>query len=175
MQYETIILELLSRIKKLEDEVEKLKADIAAQNHVPIEETMEENVEMHTNSSGNNYTKLNDQMINLCYEYGKKAYDRTGSNLWDMADSVAAQSGMNRSSAFIYICVVKNMLDGDVFKRAINAKAMRIYFNRFLKEYGKEGLAKALNATRQHITYRRSLNHPVDSIEALCSEYEKKL
>ena len=172
MQYESIILELMTRIKKLEDEVAQLKAAVATNDEVTQNCDVEDK-DIAPVSSG--YTKMTDEMIDLCYQYGKKAYETKNNAPFDLADCVAKETGMNRNSAVMYISAVKSMLEGNVYKRAINARATRKYFTLIQKEFGRAGLARALKATNQHITYRKSFNHPVDSIEAICNEFEDKL
>ncbi len=170
MQYETIILELLSRIKKLEDDVNQLKQ---AQNTIcntPScpDETLDEKKEMAVT-----YKKMTDEMIDSCYRSGKKA--AAGENVQELADDIAEATGMNRNSAIMYIYAVQGMLRGTIYKRAISSKAMKKYYDIILNEYGSTGLKKAIQATRLHIAYRRGCGHTVDSIEKICNAYEKRL
>ena len=67
------------------------------------------------------------------------------------------------------------MLGGMIYKRAINSKALDNYFRNIWNEYGRDGLRKAIKATEQHIAYRKSLGHPVDSIEEICARWERQL
>jgi len=164
MQYETIILELLSRIKKLEEDVEELKQ--FRQNNVVEQENT-------TSVSSVSYTKMTDEMIEICYKCGKMVFQ--GENAQELADDVAEETGMNRNSAFMYIYVVSSLLSGEVFKRAISKKALEIYFKKIFQEYGSEGLKKAIKATRLHIDYRKSCGHTVDSIEEVCDKAEARL
>ena len=62
MQYETIILELMSRVQKLEEEVEKLKNGIQSNDFEQAEFPTKRNV------------KVTPEMTRLCYEQAKKAY-----------------------------------------------------------------------------------------------------
>lgn len=163
MKYETIILELLSRIKKLEEDVAELKQN-RTNNAFDREQIASASVP---------YTKVTDDMIALCYEYGKKASE--GENVQELAVAAAEKTGMNRSSAVIYICAVNDMLSGEIYKRAINNKALEKYFAKIFKEYGSIGLNKAITSVRQHITYRRSCGHNVDSVEEICNRAEAKL
>lgn len=181
MQYEKIILELMGRIQDLEEDMKNLK------NRIEILENSEKRIESSNSEScletedipGSSvsvpYKKTTDEMIVMCYEYGKKAYSEKDANIGLYADEVAEKIGMNRSSAFIYIYAVKYMLDGHIYKRAISTKALRTYFEAIVNDFGKEGLAKAIRSVREHVAYRRGCGHPVDSIEALCDEYEKRL
>lgn len=164
MQYEVIILELLSRIQKLESEVEQLKNRMDA--------LTTENVEEEENTGRTRYTKLTDQMIMLCYEGGKKLRD--GENLATLSKSVVEQTGMNRSSAVICIYAVACMLKGTIYKRAISKNALEKYLNLISEEYGSTGLKKALKATKEHIRYRHVCGQTVRSIEQIYAKYENR-
>lgn len=176
MQYESIILELMSRIKKLEDDVKLLKdaqscllpVSAPADDH-PQDETL---FRIH-NDSTVSYKKMTDEMIDICYRCGKKVHD--GESAQDLADEIAAETGMNRNSAIMYLYAVNGMLDGTIYKRAISSKALQTYFDRIFNEYGHKGLQKAIQATKLHINYRRECGHTVDSIEEICSKYENRL
>lgn len=162
MQYDAILLELMSRIQVLEKEVAGLKQTVQA-------------LESHTGEDASRsqpYTKLTQPMMEVCYRYGKKAFQTPGAKLGQYADDAAAQTDMNRSSALMYIYAVKCMLEGNVFKRALSVKAIRHYLSAIYEDFGKPGLDKALQATRKHVEYRRSLGHSVNSIAALCDQME---
>ena len=72
MQYEIIILELLSRIKKLEEEVSELKQ--AFHSPVATNSSIEENVNSEYDENTDRsvtYKKMTDEMIDVCYKCGK--------------------------------------------------------------------------------------------------------
>ena len=174
MQYETIILELLSRIKKLEDDVSELKRAQVLSNVTPDPFVCEEdNVEPEVGESTVAYKKMTDEMIDICYKCGKKVAN--GVNVQELADDIAESTGMNRSSAVMYLYAVQGMLSGTIYKRAISARALKKYFDTIWNEYGSQGLRKAIQATRLHVDYRRSCGHMVDSIEEICNQYENRL
>ena len=183
MQYDAIILELMSRIKTLEDEVSLLKSAVSAlesREAVRLDESSDFSERKNSSVSSSkqssvSYTKTTDQMIDACYKKGTEAYERPEANLWSLADWVTAETGMNRSSAFMYISAVKSMLSGTVFKRAINTRALRRYFQSIYDDYGAEGLRNAVSSVRQNIAYRESFHLPSDSISGVCDEYEAKL
>ena len=174
MQYETIILELLSRIKKLEDDVSELKQTLNTRTAIqtPVVNN-EERVIPTSRESSIEYKKTTDEMIELCYKYGKRLAN--GENAQELAEQITDATGMNRNSAIMYLYAVQGMLDGVIYKRSINATAMKRYFDWIYNEYGSQGLRKAIHATRLHIEYRRSFGHTVDSIEEICNQYERKL
>ena len=174
MQYETIILELLSRIKKLEDDVSELKRVLDTRNITPTSLVLGENdAELTVREATVAYKKMTDEMIDICYRCGKKVVN--GENAQELADDIAESTGMNRNSAVMYLYAVQGMLNGVIYKRSISATAMKKYFDTIWNEYGSKGLKKALQATRLHIDYRRSCGHMVDSIEEICNRYESRL
>lgn len=174
MQYEIIILELLSRIKKLEDEVGELKQAISslATTNAAIDDTGNGVYDENSDSSVA-YKKMTDEMIDICYKCGKKLV--AGENVQELADDIAYATGMNRNSAVMYLYAVQGMLEGTIYKRAISAKAMKRYYDTIWNESGSQGLKKAIHATRLHIDYRRECGHTVDSIEEICNQYESRL
>ena len=174
MQYETIILELLSRIKKLEDDVNELKRLQNARSASQINPMRDENnAASPVRESSVAYKKMTDEMIDICYKCGKKVAE--GENAQALADDIAETTGMNRNSAVMYLYAVQGMLNGTIYKRSISATAMKRYFDTIWNEYGSKGLKKAIQATRLHVEYRRSCGHMVDSIEEVCNRYENRL
>ena len=174
MQYEIIILELLSRIKKLEEEVNELKQAIISptSTNFPVEDSVSDEYGESIDNSVT-YRKMTDEMIDICYKCGKKLV--AGESVQELADDIADSTGMNRNSAVMYLYAVQGMLEGTIYKRAISAKAMRRYYDTIWNESGSEGLKKAIRATRRHIDYRRDCGHTVDSIEEICDQYERRL
>ena len=69
MQYETIILELMTRLKKLEDDIADLKLQIntvtpvGTNNHIFSGESDADNT-----STPSGYVKMTDEMIDICYK-----------------------------------------------------------------------------------------------------------
>lgn len=177
MQYEGIILELMSRIKNLEAEVAELKELMKHQPNAAPASTVESSDDRFEsqNSSSGSYIKMTDEMIMACYRSGKDAFEKREKNLGALADRISVGTGMNRNSAFMYICAVKSMLEGTVFKRAISAKAHRMYLNNIYAEYGRVGLARAIHSSRLHAQYKKSCNLPIDAVEDICNEYERKM
>ena len=175
MQYETIILELMTRIKKLENDVADLKLQINTvtpvdtNNHIFFSDESEAD----NAPAPSGYVKMTDEMIDICYKCGKKVAN--GENAQELADDIAESTGMNRSSAVMYLYAVQGMLSGTIYKRAISAKALKKYLDTIWNEYGSQGLKKAIQATRLHVDYRRSCGHMVDSIEEICDRYESRL
>lgn len=175
MQIEKIILELMSRIKVLEEEVYSIKEDIMTLNISNHEPVIEEPEEQKTSSKKKKYTRTNEKMIDECYKYGKMLYNNPDADIKEFADTVMKETGMNKSSAYIYIYAVQSLLQGEQFKRHINSNALKRYFELILIEFGKEGLSKALSATKQHVEYLKLCNLPVKSFVNICDEFKVKI
>ena len=156
------------------DDVSELKRAQVGRNVTPVPIVCEDdNVEQEVGESTVAYKKMTDEMIDICFKCGKKVAN--GENVQELADDIAESTGMNRSSAVMYLYAVQGMLSGTIYKRAISAKALKKYFDTIWNEYGSQGLKKAIQATRLHVDYRGSCGHMVDSIEEICDQYERRL
>ncbi len=189
MQYEVVIMDLMSRIIKLEKEVEELKkersasaieCDDRAKAPVFASDVIMTDASSLTGDDGVGRVKMTEEMMRICFDAAERLY-RTkcvgrsiGGAVSDLADEIVSEYGMNHSTAVIYIYVVLALLEGAVFKRAISSTALKMYMDMIFKKYGIKGLERAIKATRAHVKYRRQCGHKVDSIEEICDEYERK-
>lgn len=174
MQYENIILELMSRIKELEANNEIIKRKLADLEN-SISEIAVNNLTENSkqeNSTNTSYGKTTDEMIDMCYEYGKRIYQFSDIDIPIAANEISEKTSMKRSSAVIYIYAVKSMLEGVAYKRGIKNKATEKYICYIKSDYGVVGLKKALSAIRMHIEYRQSCGLNSDSIINICEKYE---
>ena len=175
MQYESIILELMTRIKKLEDDIKQLQEKVETLSRTPASSITAPMEIPSLPSISTSYSKVTSEMIDLCYTLGKQAHANTSLNMWDLADQAEEKTAMNRNSAFMYIYVVRCMLEGSIYKRAISTMATKQYFTHIFAEFGAEGLAKALQATKLNLEYRSSMNIPSASIQKVYDEFMAKL
>lgn len=165
MNYESIILELMNRIQTLEQKVSALEAHLIGDEEINAED----------NDMGRKNTKTTLEMINACYEYGKKSYLLGIDNFVELAEKVSLETGMKQSSAQMYIVAVNSMLHGNYFNRIINSTAAQLYFNRIEQDFGKKGLQNAISAMEQHICYLNSIGNPAHTLRRICNEYKGKL
>lgn len=174
MQYESVILELMSRIKTLETSYEALEGQVAA-----LEEQVDRLGQEAAPGDGEEgpshpgRRRMTESMIQRCYRGGVRLYREQGADLRGEAREIVRETGMNENSAIMYICAVQRMLQGTVYKRAINAAATACYFDWIRRDFGDDFLRRAVAAARAHIAYRQDCGHPVDGLEALCDDYEK--
>ena len=179
MNYDAIILELMGRIKELESCKEELEQRIIKVENVivaggerkifSLEEEKEESKKR---------IKMTKEMIDICYEKGKEAWRQerhTTKDLRAYAIQVSEETGMNKSSAHMYIYAVVSMLEGTIYKRAISQPATEQYLGSILKEYGPDMGRKALSAVRLHVEYMQRQGMAVYGIKALCDKFEKQI
>lgn len=164
MRYETIILEMMSRIQKLENEVKELKDLINGQS---TENT-------HVISVKKN-VKVTPEMTALCYTFAKAVYDKDGIDFGCLAEKVAEETGMNYSTAKMNISSIASMLRGEEYNRIISADALDMCMQFIIRDFGKEGLEKAIKATKAHIRYLKSKNMTATKLTEVCNKYEMQL
>ena len=168
MQYEIIILELMNRIKQVEsrcDEVEEILAHLLQEP-----ETAEEAAGDTTRRQ-----RVTPEQMRACYDCAVQLFGQAGAGFSAAIDTLVDETRMNRNSAISTVNVVRNMLAGKGYTRAISHPGTVLFWEAIKKDFGAEALKKAIQATRDHVAYRRQFGHPVDSLERLCEEYEQGL
>lgn len=172
MQYDAIILELMSRIQSLEQTVGEVNRRISALENAGLSDETKETADSSPEEPERHRQKMTEEMILACYACAVRLDRQEGLDFNREVADLARRTGMKKSSAIMYVYAVKNMRSGTVYKRAINQTATERFFQRILQDDGTAGLEKALRATRAHIAYRQQLGHTVDGLIALCDRYE---
>jgi 5-methylcytosine-specific restriction enzyme A len=99
--------------------------------------------------------KINQELFPNIYNIAKKVYNGTYT-LTDASKILSEEHGMNTNSARDYINDFKHLMNGEEFKRTLNAPSMKFLLEQIQKEYGEERLKKALTALDLHIKYYES-------------------
>ena len=160
MQYETIILEMMSRIQKLEEEVELLKSSVSTTNFEQREIQPKRNV------------KVTPEMTRLCYEKAKSVYKNPYLDTNDLAEEISSQTGMNFNTAKMNIYSIVQMLKGEEYNRLLSADSLNLCLDMIYQEFGKQGLQKALTATRLHINYLKTKDMATSKLLSVYEKYE---
>lgn len=108
-------------------------------------------------------------MIELAFELGHQSLNQNSEKLrWELVD----RYGMNPSSAQGYIEVVRAMLQGKRYTRTISAKGTEWFLLQIHKNYGMDGLHKAVLSLGEHLDYQE-LNHnkPQYKIREIYNKY----
>ena len=160
MQYETIILEMMSRIQKLEEEVEHLKQIVTANNFEQPDNHIKRNV------------KVTPEMTRLCYEKAKAVYSNPYLDTNDLAEEVSNQAGMNFNTAKMNIYSITQMLKGEEYNRLLSADSLALCLDMIYKEFGLQGLKKALKATELHIEYLKTKGMATSKLISVFTKYK---
>jgi hypothetical protein len=114
--------------------------------------------------------KITNALVHQSYEIGKRVY--AGELSQQDGIIVLQQSGMKESSAYHYLRAYICMMRGEFYSKTINIYATKYYLGKILSDNGKKGLARALEAVRQHLDYQEAHNN-LKSIKELYHEYLK--
>lgn len=182
MQYEAIILELMTRIKALEDtrdemnrRIDQLEEKLAVSAAVPADIVPEEATPTPEPAQPAHRQKISEEMIEACYHVGVRLHQNPNLSLNSEIDRLSEESGMNRSSAIMYVYAVKGMLEGEAYKRAISLPSTERFFQNIARDFGEDALATAVHAAKAHNAYRQELGQNVDGLVKLCARYEAGL
>lgn len=159
MQYETVILELMSRVQKLEEEVSELKAS----------------VEFNEKKQVKRNVKVKPEMIELCYEKAKLLCNNENLNMDDLAQEVSKQTGMNFSTAKMNIHSITKMLTGEGYNRILSSDSLDLCLSLIYDEYGYDGLYKALKSTKLHIEYLKTKGMATQKLVSVYDKYEQMI
>ena len=90
---------------------------------------------------------------------------------------IVAQAEMKESTATYHIDVFIKMREAKMYARTLNPNTTRYYLQNIFQDYGKEGLEKALEATKGHVEYFASLpsGSKQQKIVDIINEFEAKL
>ena len=162
MQYETIILELMSRVQKLEEEVEQLKSVVSNGSIEQAEIQPKKNV------------KVTPEMTRECYEQAKIAYRNHYVYIDELAEEVSKKTGMNYNTAKMNIGSITKMLRGEEYNRLLSADALDLCLGWIYEDFGLKGLENALTATELHIEYLKTKDMATAKLLSAYNKYNKK-
>jgi 5-methylcytosine-specific restriction protein A len=80
---------------------------------------------------------------------------------------------LNVNSANMAIRSLRHMLNGENYRRALTVAATDYFLGRIRKEYGPQGLQKALAALSAHINYRHSTGVNVPALQTILAKHSK--
>ena len=176
MEYDSIILELMTRIKVLEARCSELGEQVAT--------ITAQQLRLGETDAGGSSTadpreplvrkSITPEIIRATYECGVLLHRNGSRGFVDAIDALVAETGMNRNSAIMYAYAAKYMLSGEPYKRAISALATEKFFLYILDDFGLEAQKNAIRATRAHIEIRHAQGHVVPGLIALCDKYDAR-
>lgn len=102
--------------------------------------------------------KITMEMSKKAYEIAKKVYSEQLTRNQGKTE-IAKTTGMNESSAMMFIMIFLAMMNGEVYKRAFNNDTNRFLINKIRQDYGEAAFKRALNAAQKHVDYYSTLGH----------------
>ena len=103
--------------------------------------------------------KITDRQIRAAYDMASAVFDDPAESVWSAkvkggAKRLHDEHGLNETSASYFITIFKSMMYGEKYLRTLSIPATQYYFEQIEAQRGLSVLAKAIEATRQHLDYR---------------------
>jgi len=99
-----------------------------------------------------NQMKIPNERVPLAYQVSKDVYEGKMTHK-EAKEILVGNDEMNPNSASDYIYNFKNMLEGKIFTRTLNAYSMNYFLEGILSDFGIESLKNSLIAFNLHIPY----------------------
>ncbi len=116
--------------------------------------------------------EITHKMVKLCYEkaqYISRLKNPTVEFKQWVAKSIHDETEMNSDSAMMYIHAFLCMREGKRLGMSMSKDSVRYYFEQIQKDYGDDGLKKALQSVRLY------LEDSIPGLRVLVNEFEKKI
>lgn len=168
MNYDKVIVGLLSRIEVLEEEVRALKKGLGELN-------TETQVNNQKGEAKPMKVKIRKKEVEALYKYAKLVYE--GEISRDEAiEIISREYKLNKNSISDYFYGFKSMIHGEKYVRTMNTMGTRYFFEQILKDYGKSALKRALHATMEHIIYYESIGKTtMKTLREIHNEYRNRI
>ena len=118
----------------------------------PIDLKQKEAIQEPVIKNKRNIVKINENMIQTVWEHFLILY-KGESNVIDLSEEVEKQSGMNKGSAFIYLNILMNMIQGQKNTRNMKVKDFQFFLNRINEEFGHEIFMKSIQSINNSVPY----------------------
>lgn len=101
-------------------------------------------------------SKINEEMIQVVWDKFKLLHAGL-SNEFDLSDEIEAETGMNKNSAFIYLTIIKNMVQGKENKRNMKVKDFEFFLVKIEDELSKEAFKNSILSLKKSIVEWNSI------------------
>lgn len=151
------------------DKVKLLALDFMEEQPEEYDESVEEDIKEEATQDMSKRV-ITMEVIEKVYNISKEVY---ANNIdYEYALDEMKNSGMNVSSAAMYIDCFLHMMSGEVYKRSISVPAAEYYINNIRNDYGDEYYNKALESLEKHIEYGNSKGFKNVSLKELLRKYK---
>jgi addiction module RelB/DinJ family antitoxin len=116
--------------------------------------------------------KINEEMIQAVWDKFK-ILSSGKSNVIELSDAIETEVRMSKGSAFIYLTILMNMIQGQKNTRNMKVKDFQFFLNKINKEMGQSIFLKSLQSLNDSIPYWEEKNlHFATSIRDLVDSYQ---
>lgn len=118
--------------------------------------------------------EITDEQVHAAYALSKQVLHG------EIATSAAVtalteQHGMNPGSAQAYVSTLQHIFAGREYRRTVNAYATRYFLDCIFRDFGNEGLSRAIESLKKHANYYASTGKSsLPSIRKLITEYSAR-
>lgn len=99
--------------------------------------------------------KITQDMVK-CVWKAYEDYHIDGGDLRSIADDISSDTGMNAGSAFIYLVILDNLIQGQRNTRNMKMRDLEFYMSRIKEVYGNTAYRNALSSLKESIPYWES-------------------
>jgi addiction module RelB/DinJ family antitoxin len=124
--------------------------------------------QMYSKRNNNAITK---DMVDAVWQAFIKYHAGLG-EISKLSDEVAANSGMNRGSAFIYLNILSNLIKGEPNTRNLKMKDLEYFMQKIKSEFSNSDYQRAILSLKKSIPYWRTKlpGTFADKVEAFCRQ-----
>jgi len=145
---------------------------IAKQSESEITEDLEDSFEDDSKASTRSNSRITAAMVDEVWRAFLKHIQGSG-GISSLSTEVSSKTGMNRGSAFIYLTVLANLVNGDSNTRVLKYKDLEYLMGKIKTELGESKYQNALKSLLASVPYWRERISGVyaDKVESYCKKH----
>jgi len=138
-----------------------------------ITEDFEDSFEDDTRTSTRSNSRITTTMVDEVWHAFLRHVGGSSVEIKPLSTEVSAKTGMNRGSAFIYLTVLSNLVNGKPNTRVLKYKDLEYLMARIQSEMGESKYQKALKSLMASVPYWREKipGAFADKVEAYCRKH----
>jgi antitoxin component of RelBE/YafQ-DinJ toxin-antitoxin module len=115
-------------------------------------------------------------MTQSVWVFFREYYRNGGGDKKKVAAAIALESGMSEGSAYIYLVILDNLIEGKINKRNMKLADLSYCINKIEEELGQEKLSLALSSLERSLPYwRERINIAyADQVEQLVADIKER-
>lgn len=145
---------------------------VSKQSELEMTEDFEDSFEDDSKASTRSNSKITTVMVDEVWHAFLRHIEGSG-EINPLSTEVSLNTGMNRGSAFIYLTVLSNLVNGDPNTRVLKYKDLEYLMAKIQSELGESKYQKALKSLMASVPYWREKipGAFADKVEAFCKKH----